>query len=310
MMPTHTALTVLSFGGGQDSTAILYQMLYNRAFRNTYAPAALVVVMAATGNEHPDTDAHVEACKALCATHGVAFEHLTFDRGFHTGPWKRGLAMFYYAKRAIGSVAFPKTCSSNLKIEPVRRWLKAYCADAIGAPHLRDDHEAVATFVARYGPVRMLLGIARGEESRVAKPDRAKWVNDCIRHEYPLLDLGLDRAACQAYIASCGHAVPPPSNCIFCPFKSAHEVLWTFRRYPAHFDAWAALEARKLDAYRHLEAVLDPKTGRPRNLNYGVKKLETLPQVLAKAQAAIGHLTDAQLDEYRMSHGHCVNTAF
>ena len=53
-------LSVLSFGGGQDSTAILYKLMYDKQFRSKYAPNDIVVVMANTLNEHDATYEHIE----------------------------------------------------------------------------------------------------------------------------------------------------------------------------------------------------------------------------------------------------------
>ncbi len=49
------ALTVLAFGGGQDSTAILYRIALDKAFRSRYVKGDLLVLMSDTGNEHPHT---------------------------------------------------------------------------------------------------------------------------------------------------------------------------------------------------------------------------------------------------------------
>lgn len=51
-------LTILSFGAGQDSTALLYKIILDKDFRNEYAPNDLVVIMADTKNEHDKTIAH------------------------------------------------------------------------------------------------------------------------------------------------------------------------------------------------------------------------------------------------------------
>jgi 3'-phosphoadenosine 5'-phosphosulfate sulfotransferase (PAPS reductase)/FAD synthetase len=304
------ALTVLSFGGGQDSTTILYKFIYDRDFRAKYAPDELVVVMSDTGNEHPETNAHVAKCRDLCMGFGIPFEFLSFDRGFHSGSWANGLQKFFETNDTIGSVAFPATCSVNLKVEPIRRWLKEYCALQIGRPSMREDWRAVEAYRWRTGgKIKMLLGIA-ADEDRVQAPSTTKWVAANIENVYPLRDLGWNRADCQRYIASVGRTVPPPSNCIMCHFKSPQELLWTARTMPREWSVWVALEARKLAANTHMNAVVSAKTGRIVNKNLGVKNQDTLVAALAKAEAQYGHMTLAELDDYRMSHGHCTKTSF
>lgn len=48
-------LTVLSYGGGQDSTALILKVIHDESFRAKYIPGDFIVVMADTGNEHKET---------------------------------------------------------------------------------------------------------------------------------------------------------------------------------------------------------------------------------------------------------------
>lgn len=293
-------LTVLSFGGGQDSTAILHRLVLDLEFRRRYAPGRLLVVMSDTGDEHPDTVEHVGAMRRMCQNVGIEFEYLTTDRGYHRGCWSEGLARTYERLGAIGSVAYPKTCSANLKVYPIWRFLEEWIAARYGIEN-RGKKFAVKEFVRRHGKVRVLLGIAAGEEKRCGR-DREPWAQLCVQKVYPLIDLGWDRAACQRYVASIGQAVPPPSNCLMCPFKSKQEVLWTYRRHPERWEQWVSLEAAKVRKHEALGA--DPRK------NYGVKGVRLLPAVLEAAQREFGHLSDEELDAHRMSHGHCNSNAF
>jgi 3'-phosphoadenosine 5'-phosphosulfate sulfotransferase (PAPS reductase)/FAD synthetase len=292
--------TVISVGGGQDSTALLYRIGLDPAFRAKYAPGHVLAIMADTGDEHDETRAHVKTLERFCLEHRIEWKFLTFADGYHSGPWAKGLEAFYREKKAIGSQAFPKTCTDNLKIQPIYRFLADYLAKWYGGAPLRK--RSLYDYAARFGKIRMIVGIAAGEEKRVAKPenDRSKWMRECVERTYPLIAEGMDRAACQAYIASVGAKVPPPSNCFMCPFKSPIEILWTARHDRARFDRWTELEAAKLAANAHL----DPAK------NFGVYKTKTLPEVLAAAEAKYATWTDAELESYRMSHGHCVASAY
>jgi len=291
------ALTVLSFGGGQDSTAILYLLAEDQEARAKYAPGRLLVIMSDTGDEHQDTLEHVYRIKAYCQVRGIEFAWIRPGDGYH-GKWNEGMRAYHRAHGSIGSKAFPKTCTDNLKIQPIYRYLEAWVAREYG--YVAGRKAALKAFARDHGRIRVLLGIAKGEEKRVSPPETwTPWRRLATEAGYPLLDLGLDRAACQAYIASRGHAVPPPSNCITCHFKSPIEILWTARKLPADFADWVALEAAKLK-----------KWAEKGEKNLGVNGRKTLPQVLAEAEARYGHLTDAELDEYRMSHGHCVKNAY
>lgn len=294
---TNNELTVLSFGGGQDSTAILYKLIFDPVFRQRYAPGRLVVVFSDTGNEHNDTYRHVREVNDLCLKHDLEFHHLTSDRGFHSISWQ-SLVQQWKANNTIGSVAYPKSCSDQLKIRPIYKWLESWIGENYNLDVGRK--KALYSFTRRHEKIRVLLGIAHGEEKRIGKKESAPpWMDRCIEKCYPLIDLGLDRKACQDYIHGLGFRVPPPSNCVFCPFKSPAELLWTARRLPVRFSEWKALENAKLEANVKMNGK-----------NFGVYGRKTLSEALLEAEKQFGHLSDQELDDYRMSHGHCVATKY
>ena len=99
---------------------------------------------------------------------------------------------------------------------------------------------------------------------------------------------------------SVGEPVPPPSNCILCPFMGEVELLWLHRFMPDHLEDWVRIEKNKMDKWAHL--------GPDKNLGVWGKK--TLPEVLAQAIDKHGHMSDADLEEYKMSHGHCVSSKY
>ncbi|MGV0949233.1 MAG: hypothetical protein ACOYB3_01080 [Azonexus sp.] len=291
-------LTVLSFGGGQDSTALLYKYVYDAEFRANYAPGRFLVVMAATSDEHPETDNHVGFVKLFCAEHKIEFVHITPDMGFHSGKWQ-GYRQFLRATTTCGSKVFRKTCTDNLKLKPIYRFLEQWVSKNYGTRCGRKV--GFYDFVKTHGKIRMIIGIAKGEEGRVGAPLEV-WGKACIERLYPLIDLSLDRQGCQDYIKNVGQVVPPPSNCMLCPFMSDIELLWLSKFYPADYAEWVTIEANKIARFK--------AEGLPDDKNYGVWAKKTLPEVLAKAQVKYAHMTDAQLHEYKMSHGHCVKSKY
>lgn len=291
-------LTVLSFGGGQDSTALLYKYVYDADFRARYAPGRFLVVMSDTNDEHPETKAHVKEVVNFCAQHGVEFVWLTADKGYHSGKWQ-GLREFYRRTNTCGSKAFPKTCTDNLKLVPIYKFLESWVARTFSLTKC-GRKSGFYEFVRAHGKINVLLGIAKGEEGRVADDSKGKkWMRECLRRVYPLIDIGLDRQGCQDYIRNVGHTVPPPSNCMLCPFMSEIELLWLFRFYPADYQEWVVIEQNKFQANAHMG-----------ERNLGVWGRKTLPQKLADAEARYGQMTNAELQEYKMSHGHCVKSKY
>ena len=291
---------MFALGGGQDSFAILAYAARHPEFLERYAPHDRIVVMSATGNEHQETDDYVAKWAApMSAAIGAEFIHITADMGYHTADWA-SLGHFFEVKNRIGSKAYPKSCTDQLKIRPIYRFLEAYVGRRYGLTVGRK--KGFYEYTAKYGKLKVLLGITAEEATRrIATPDSAKkdaaalWMQRCIDRVYPLVDMGWDRKHCQDYMIEIGQPVPLPSNCMMCPFVSEIELLWlwTFRR--SEYDRWVVLEANKL--------ARDQDKGEK---NFGVFGRTTLPEVLVKAKAKFGHMTEKELWDYKMSHGHGV----
>lgn len=317
--PNEPRLTVLSFGGGQDSTALLEMYLDDPSFRERYAPRDFLVIQSDTGDEFPETYANVERAKARCDAAGVPFVFLTADMGFHSDSW-RTLRHFYRTKGTIGSKAFPKTCTDRLKIQPIYRFLEHWLSEHYGVQCRAK--EGIREFAATFGRIQMMIGIAHGEEKRMSDPlkDGRRWYRESISTVYPLVELGMDRAACQEYLHSKGLRVIP-SNCMACPFLSLEELEYLRRFHPEQLADWVQLEAVKLAKHRDKASVIvtdrdgNPLTrqdGTPKtaNKNYGVFGTTALPAKIAEAKTTFQEWSDARIAEYRYSHGHCVATSY
>lgn len=297
-------LTVLSFGGGQDSTAILYMLATNSVFRKLYAPHDLIVIMSDTGNEHPETYMHIRSVQKFCDDHGIIFILITSDLGFHNKNWQ-SLQGYFKKYNSVMSRAFKKSCTDNLKIQPIYKFLNAWISMTYDLPirgGVYHGKRALVEFAQKYGKIRVLLGIAKGEESRISQDGEEvnRWMEIALEKAYPLMWLGWDREACQDFIRKIGQIVPPPSNCMFCPFMALQELLWMARKYPESFEEWCGYERRKLRKFKHLGD----------NNVCVLHKTKTLRQILADAERKYGHLTLAELEEYRFSHGHCVRSKY
>lgn len=296
---TSAHLTMLSYGIGQDSWTILAKLALDREFRQRYAPGRLIVVASDTGNEHPDTYAHNECSKRFCESHGIEYVHITREMGFHSHGWQT-LQFYFREKSNIASKAYPKTCTDNLKIKPIYKFLENYIERVFGFKAGRK--KGIKEFAEANGKIRVLIGIAKGEEGRVGKSDPHPWMAKSLEKVYPLIDIGYGRAECQQWLKENQLPVPPPSNCIFCPFKSMIEVLWTSRFLPGQFAEWVELEQNKINAWA--------AKGTPAKENLGVNGLKLLPEYLAAAITKYGHMSDTELNDYRMSHGHLCGSAY
>jgi 3'-phosphoadenosine 5'-phosphosulfate sulfotransferase (PAPS reductase)/FAD synthetase len=276
----------------------------NSVFRKLWAPNDLLVLMSDTGNEHPETYMHVESVKHFCDEAGIEFEFITSDMRFHKGNWT-SLTDYFEAYDLVMTKVFNRACTDQLKIQPIYRYLNLYVSIKYGLEAeggVYRGHRALVDFAEQNGKIRVLLGMSRGEEGRVSPDDQMahEWMRLSVEKAYPLLWLGWDREDCQRYIRKIGKVVPPPSNCMFCPFMNRVELLWLARKYPEDFERWVGFERRKLKKFAHLG-----------DRNHCVlHKTKTLRQVLADAEKQYGEWTLEQLEEYRFSHGHCVRSKY
>lgn len=131
--------TVLSYGGGVNSVALLLRML-----REGEIPD--LVVFADTGEERPETYAYIrERVAPYCAQYGIPFE--TVSKG-------QRLVDYYRENRVVPSIE-KRDCSSKFKHDVVRR-------------HLRSLGIKKAT---------ILIGIAWDESHRERKSD-VQWLRN------------------------------------------------------------------------------------------------------------------------------------
>ncbi len=294
-------LTVLSYGGGQDSTTLLYKYALDNNFRKKYAPGRLLVIMADTGDEHPHTYKHIQFIKEFCSQNVVEFVHLTNDMGFHSPDWQT-LRFFYKTKNRIGSKCFPKTCTERLKLRPIYKYLEYWIQKEYGFKSGRK--KGLKQFAETYDKINMLIGIAKGEEKRVNKGERPKWQEKAIEVIYPLIEMGMDRKDCQDYMASTGLHVPYPSNCLLCPFMSEIELLWLYRFYREDYEEWELLERNKIRANALEGDPTKSKNSRGEIVpNMGVWGEKLLPQILEETIKKHGHMSNDELNEYKFNHG-------
>lgn len=297
-------ITVLAFGGGQDSTAILYKLALEPRFYKKYVKGRLIVIMCDTGDEHSSTYHHIRFIKQFCKQRDIEFHFIQSAQGFHPRQWP-GLLQWMKKYDGIISKAYPKTCTDNLKIKPFYNFLD----NLIGKQYFHQDiHHTKSrkSFIKKYalenGKIHVLLGITHGEENRRAKSFPHIWMTKSLLRIYPLIEEGMNRSNCQDYILSTGLPLPPPSNCMRCPFLSAIELVWLYRFHPDKLHEWEQREQAKISKWRRL--------GLPNEKNLGVFGHKLLPESLQMALRLYGHLTSEQLHEYKMSHGHCVMSKY
>ena len=136
-----------------------------------------------------------------------------------------------------------------------------------------------------------------------------QWMS-VIEKTYPLVDLGMDRRACQEYIASTGHEIPWPSNCTRCPYQSKQELLWLSKKHPELFDELVQMELAKLEKFAGRGVEVEKNLGMFCRYDKKQGRAWLVTDQLKQAEAQYGSMTDEELDEYKFSHGHCVMSKY
>lgn len=298
MIENEPALTVFSFGAGQESTYLLHRIATDPAFRAIHVKGRLLVVGSDTGNEHEHTYFNIRWCEGFCLVHNIEFYWLEPGDRFHGNTWP-SLIYQYQDHNSVGSAAFKQTCTDNLKVKVVDRFTEHWIKLNYG--YGKKNKRSIYEFVQDHGRIRLILGFAKDEEHRTKNGNLhdAVWKKLNVDRYYALMVEGKNRQDCIDYNEiNIEHKVWP-SNCMICFYSSDQEVLWLFRFHPDMFYHWVGLEANKLKKYAH--------KGDKNSCVYG--KINLLEK-LAKAQRLYGHWTDEQLNEYKFSHGHCLKSKY
>jgi len=180
-------MRVLSFGGGVDSSAILAYHLLEADLGIEH------VVFADTGAESKATYANIDFFKGLCADAGLPFTIVAKD-GENIVEWVTRLGIVPVMPG--GS----HVCSKKFKGDVIQKWINQ-------------------TFPNEQ--ITYLIGIEANEGHRTAR--FTKPAGDTNEYEYPLVDMGMDRDACQALLEKHNITVVK-SSCVFCPFMSVQEI--------------------------------------------------------------------------------------
>ena len=335
---------VLFCGGGQDSHALLYQYYYDAAFRATYVgDAHFLVVMSDTGDEHADFyETTLPELRAFCAEVGIEFYFITSDMGYHSHAW---LSLMHQMKRndTVMGVAFPKSCTDQLKVQVCYRFLSDWLRHAYG--FTSKGYNTFYEYFAYYGKLVSWIGFAADEHKRIkavvsecgaaegARPDKAKRKQRISKKTKapkpadsfsdlfgePVRKSSTKKAnLVPVYRQRCvQHRYPlvdlglNRADCQRLISNYGHRVPFPTNCQRCPFQG----EVEIVYLYRTQPQVwaewvereaakLQKNAHKPVNL--GVKGRMTLPQFLERALKNYGHWTVGRLAEYRFSHGHCV----
>lgn len=209
-----TAVRVLSFGAGVQSTTLLRMALAGEIEPVDH------VIFANTGWEPAAVIAHAAAMRLEVEAAGIGYHEVAAGdiRADALDPAHRFASIPVHVVNKDGKPAMGRRqCTSEYKMKP----LLAKQRELAGLlPRQRSKEILLET----------LIGISLDEIQRMKDP-AFPW----IRNVYPLVDMRITRNDCLNYHDSRGLPRPPRSACLGCPFHS--NVEWrTIRNNP---EEWA-----------------------------------------------------------------------
>lgn len=217
--------SVVSFGGGVNSTAMLIGMILRGERPNA-------ILFADTGGEKPATYDFVATFRDWLAKHELKLTIIAYSAkmqsplgvDFACGSAHASLEDECHNNGTLPSKAFGfGGCSQKWKRYPMDKFVQQF-QPAIDAWE-------------RGEKVRRCIGIHAGETKRGKIPDDAKFT-----YRFPLKEWGWNQERCEAAIYYAGLPVPPKSACFFCPAMRKVEVLALAKEHPDLFDRAVAME--------------------------------------------------------------------
>lgn len=194
-------IRVLSLGAGVQSSTLLLM-----ADRLPESERPEIAVFADTGDEPDSVYEHFEMLKSVVKNIKVILvrksDSLIGDyEDWLNGDSKRASSIPFFTKGEDKEGRLPRQCSNDYKIKQVWLATRTYLGYK---PRQRMKHY-----------VEMWIGISTDEWMR------AKDTFDPMKENvYPLLDWGMSRKDCLAWLKKEGFPQAPKSSCVYCPYHS------------------------------------------------------------------------------------------
>lgn len=215
-------LVAASCGVGVQSTAIILLAI------DGVLPKPDVAIFADTGWEPEAVYRQADRLAAACESAGIEFLRVSNGnlRRDAVDPEHRYASIPYFVRNPDGSEGMGRRqCTSEYKLSPIMRKLR----ELLGAkpPHYRR--------VPKGRRAEQWVGFSTDEVIRANRRKDSRGVQ-YLTTRYPLLDLGMSRDDCNAYLAEKGWGDTQKSACIGCPYHGNRQ--WRDLR-DNHPEEWA-----------------------------------------------------------------------
>jgi hypothetical protein len=210
---------LLSLGAGVQSSTLALM-----ASAGELGPMPHAAIFADTGNEPRATYAYLdwlmEPGRLAFPVHIVRRDKTLIEALFAGEEAAR--IPFHVGAGGLGG----RQCTRNWKLRPIRQETRRI----IGA--------SPRSFLAAE-TVESWVGISTDEIFRL-KPSGVAY----IHNRHPLVEIGMDRKGCLAWLQERGHRIPPKSSCIFCPYRRNAQWKAMKEQDPEEFAEACAIDER------------------------------------------------------------------
>lgn len=230
MTEENDKITVVSFGGGTNSTAMLIGL------RERGEPVDYIT-FADTGSEQPYTYEFMQTLDDWLESNGMP--KITVVRATQPQMVKDG-SLFNESVRLgrLPSKAYGNgSCSMKWKVEPQNKW----------------NRELAKTMGIPLSNITRLIGYDAGEPQRYERAIALQHTQPCAQR-FPLIEWDWDRDACVAAIKRAGLPLAGKSSCVMCPSMKKPEILALRRNYPTIFMQVIDMERRAMAGEGQAEA--------------------------------------------------------
>ena len=223
--------TILSLGGGVDSTALLAIDLHrdeaadllglDRADLDRLYPKLDQVVFSDTGAEFDETYDNIALARKKCMAAGLPFT-IVSKKTSSGRSIKEDLPEFLNRLGCLPTMPGQShLCSVKFKGEVMTSW-------------------AEDTFT---GEIQFVIGIEANETRRTRfKMKKKKNTKNTYTPIYPLVALDLDRAKCEMVLRHLWDGAVRKSSCFFCPYMQEGEIAELINENPEKWEAVKAIE--------------------------------------------------------------------
>lgn len=189
-------MKVLSFGGGVQTVTMVAMCI------NGELPKPDFVIFADPQWESKETYDYIKKLSPRMELAGIPLTIRTIGSIRNDAlSGKRFATMPFFTNLNGKSGMLLRQCTNEYKIQVVLKAIR----EKLGVKKGKRVKENV----------ELWLGISTDEASRM-KPSRILW----LENKYPLIDAGMSRSSCYAYLKKHGFEIPPKSACIGCPFHA------------------------------------------------------------------------------------------